>query len=210
MFFIPKEVAEEESSGKEKKKDEKPRAPKTLGWVKKTWSQVLAPKAFGEKQVASAAAEKPELLVGRSLWVTLSELTGNIRDYKSKVRLKIISVEGGKAHTQYDGQEMVREQLARLIRRWSSRIDNIEPVTLADKTQLVVKTVTISMRRVNTSVKKDLRALIGKRIREHASSKSLDDFVRDMNTGVLSKVVATNLSKIYPVRLIEVRKVERK
>lgn len=215
VLCIPKDATDPEPTKKDKdekkeeKKEEKPRAPKALGWVKKAWYPVFAPAAFGERQIASAASDKPEFLVGRVLWVTLSELTGNMRDFKSKVKLKITKVEGGKARTEYDGQQMVGEQLARLIRRWASRIDNIEHVALSDKTKLVVKTLTISQRRVNTSIKKDLRALVGKNIREHASTKNLDDFVREINTGVLSKAVSSGVSKIYPVRLIEVRMVER-
>lgn len=203
MFYIAKETSKGSS------KDGK-RKSKALGWAKKNWYPVMSPKAFGEKEIASVAAVKPENLVGRKMFLTLSDLTGNFRDYKTKIRLKIVSVQGGKAHTEYCGQEMVREQIARLVRRWSSRIDNIEPVALADKSSIIVKTITVSRRRVNTSVKKDLRALITQKIREQASKKNLDDFVKDVNTGVFSKAVYSGLSKVYPVRSVEVRMVERK
>ncbi len=186
------------------------RKSKALGWAKKNWYPVISPTAFGEKEIASVAAVKPETLVGRKMSVTLSDLTGNFRDYRTKVRLKIVGMEGGKARTVYAGQEMVREQVARLVRRWSSRIDNVEPVILADKSNVVVKTLTVSRRRVNTSVKKDLRALISQKIHEQAAKTNLDDFIKEVNTGVFSKAVYSGLSKVYPVRAVEVRMVARK
>ncbi len=203
MFYIARDTSK--GSSKEGK-----RKSKALGWAKKNWYPVVSPTAFGEKEIASVAAVKPETLVGRKMSVTLSDLTGNFRDYKTKVRLKIVSVQGGKACTEYAGQEMVREQIARLVRRWSSRIDNVEPVILADKSTVVVKTITVSRRRVNTSVKKDLRALITQKMHEQAAKTNLDDFIKDVNTGVFSKAVYSGLSKVYPVRSVEVRMVERK
>ncbi|MCK5233605.1 MAG: hypothetical protein KAJ91_02195 [Candidatus Aenigmarchaeota archaeon] len=205
MFYIARDSSKGSGSGKDGK-----RKSKALGWAKKNWYPVISPSAFGEKEIASVAAVKPETLVGRKLSVTLSDLTGNFRDYRTKIKLKIVGMEGGKARTAYAGQEMVREQVARLVRRWSSRIDNVEPVILADKSSVVVKTLTVSRRRVNTSVKKDLRALISQKIHEQAAKTNLDDFVKEVNTGVFSKAVYSGLSKVYPVRAVEVRMVARK
>jgi len=184
-------------------------ASKTSKKAKKKWYAVFSPKPFKEKQVALAVAEKPDSLVGRKLCVVLSELTGNFRDFRTKIWLRIVSVKDGKAWTEYDGQEMMKEQLARIVRRWSSRIDNIEKVVLSDNSTFVVKTVAVSQKRVNTSIKKDLRAFIRKKIAGYAPKKTLYDFVREINTGTFSKKISSGINRIYPVRTIEVRRVER-
>ena len=89
----------------------------------------------------------------------------------------------------------------------TSRIDSIDDM-MVDGKKLRIKSVAISRRRVNTSVKNDLRAAISEKLKTYGEKRSLDQVVSDINTNKMQKELVRDLSKIYPVRILEVRMIE--
>ena len=177
-------------------------------WSKKTWYPVIAPAIFGGKKIGETAAVKPEQLLGRTISVPLSDLTGNLKHYHTKVFLKIVDVRNGEAKTEYAGQELLRDSLARLVRRWSSRIDSVDEVKTSDGKKIRIKSMAISLRRIDTSLKKKLRHSISEAVRSYADGKPLENIVQDMISGTLQKTVRKKVNPTYPLRAMEIRKTE--
>jgi small subunit ribosomal protein S3Ae len=168
----------------------------------------MAPRVFGGKQVGQAVASKITELEGRTLEVPLSDLTGNFKHFATKVNLKVAGkVEGGLS-TEYIGQELMRDQVSRNVRRWSSRIDGIQDITLKDGKGLRVKSLIITARRVNTAIKRELRAETFKGLQEHLSTMTLDEVVEDINSNKIQGILEGKLKKIYPVKSVNIRKTE--
>lgn len=168
----------------------------------------MAPKVFGGKQVGQAVASKMQELEGRMLEVPLSDLTGNFKHFTTKVNLKIAGkVEGGLS-TEYVGQELMRDQVSRNVRRWSSRIDGIQDIVLKDGKEMRVKSLIITARRVNTAIKKELRAEAFKELQDYLSQKTLDEVVEDVTNNKIQGILEGNLKKIYPVKSVNIRKIE--
>ncbi|VVB61611.1 30S ribosomal protein S3Ae [uncultured archaeon] len=196
--------------GETKKTDTsaKPKAGKDT-WSKKSWYAVSMPDVFGSDVIAEVPSLKESALIGRIINVSLSELTKNYKHMHTTVKLKITGLDGKKAKTEYAGQELLKDSLARLIRRWSSRVDSIQDIQLKDK-KMRLKMVIITAKKANTSIRETLRALTIKTAGEMLGNKTRDEAVMDINTEKLQRAIHESASKIFPVRSVEVRKVEVK
>ncbi len=178
-------------------------------WSKKKWYAIMAPEFLGSKQIADTLALKDNNLIGRVIVLPLSEFTGNFRDFKVKVKLKIKDVKGTEAHTEYVGQEMLRDQILRTIRRWSSRVDSIDDIKLKDDSRFRIKSLTVTRRRVNTSVKGDIRHAVSSGIKDYVAARATEQMVEDINSSKMQKIISSNVKKIYPVRTVEVRMIQK-
>ena len=198
VFFIA-ETTTDRRAGKVKKDT----------WSKKKWYTIMSPEFLGGKEIADTLALKEKDVIGRSIVLPLSELTGNFRDFKVKVSLRVKSVKGNEAHTEYVGQELLRDQILRVIRRWSSRIDSVDDITLKDSAKFRIKSLTVSARRINTSTKDEIRHAVSRGIKEYVSARTTDQVVGDINCSKLQKTIVANVRKIYPIRTIEVRMIQK-
>lgn len=201
MFFIAKTTTDaRETKTSKTKKDT---------WSKKKWYSIMAPEFLGGKKVAETLSLKDKTLIGRVLVLPLSEITGSFRDFKVKVKMRITEVRDNEAHTEYVGQELLRDQILRTIRRWSSRIDSNDKVKLKDSKDYRIKSLTVTRRRVKTSVKDEIRHAVSDGIKEYAGSRSTDQIVMDVNSSKLQKTIENNVKKIYPIRAVEIRMIEK-
>lgn len=194
--------------GETKKADtaSKPKAGKDT-WSKKSWYAVHSPSVFGEEVIAEIPSLKDSTLIGRTVKVSLSELTKNYKQMHTTAILKITGVDGKKAKTEYFGQELLKDALARLIRRWSSRVDSIQDIKLKDK-KMRLKMTIITAKKANTTVRENLRATTIKISNEMLAGRPLDEAVMTLNNEKLTRVIHEAAAKIFPVRSVEVRKVE--
>ena len=176
-------------------------------WSKKAWYAVSSPPVFGEEMIAEIPSMKESTLIGRNVKVSLSELTKNYKHMHTTVMLKISNIDGKKAKTEYAGQELLKDALARLIRRWSSRVDSNQNILLKDK-KMRLKMTIITAKKANTAIRATLRALVIKTSNDMLLGRPLDEAVMTLNNDKLTRVIQESASKIFPIRSVEVRKVE--
>ncbi len=202
------EIVQQPGDVKKADTSAKPKAGKDT-WSKKSWYAVSMPDVFGSDVVAEVPSLKESALVGRIINISLSELTKNYKHMHTTVKLKITGIDGKKAKTEYAGQELLKDALARLIRRWSSRVDSIQDIQLKDK-KMRLKMVIITAKKANTSIRETLRALAIKTAGEMLGGKTRDEAVMDLNTEKIQRAIHESASKIFPIRSVEIRKVEVK
>ena len=66
----------------------------------------------------------------------------------------------------------------------------------------------ITRRRVNTSIKSKIRAKLTEEITNQLKGKTLEDIINMVNNQTIQKSLIEPLSKIYPVRAIEFRRID--
>lgn len=181
---------------------------KKEAWAKKGWYSVVSPEFLGKKVVAETPSSKESDLIGRTVTVPLNEITGNMHHYQTEIRLKISKISGQDALTEYYGQELGRDVLSRIIRKWSSRIDAVQAIETKDGRKLRIKALIISARRVKTSIQSSVRTTVFKIIKNYAKDKSMEEIVLDVNNGKLQKLISDNIKSIYPTRAVEIRRIE--
>jgi len=149
-------------------------------WSQKKWYTLIAPEYFGLAEIGETPADDPQKVINRTVEVTLAELTNdysNQNPYK-KLIFKVYKVSGENAYTKFHRFEMMREYINSLIRRRTSKIDDVIDVTTADGYKLRVKPVAFTIKRCKTSQKSAIRKIMREIIINNASQKN--DFMQNM------------------------------
>jgi len=186
-------------------------ARKTTGVKKKkqkSWYTIVAPKVFGEKTLSETPSVDSKNVIGRKVNVTLSDLTGDFKHFHTVVTLKINEVKDLKAYTEYNGQTLISDKIARMVSRWKSRIDAVEDVDTKDGHKLRLKNMVITRKRVNTTIKSEIRKKVFEETRNYCKGKDLESIINDIFSNKMQRHIFQSAKNIYPLQSVEIRKTE--
>lgn len=175
---------------------------------KKKWYEIFAPKMFDEKPVAETLAADPENLIGRTIEVSLLNLSKDYSRFFVKLLFRIERVEGEKAYTKFVGHDVMRDRIYRMVQRRVRRVDVVQDVRTKDGVNVRVKTVLTLSRRVNTSLKRVARKIAHNYVIHVAELVPFNDLMKMIIKGDLQKAIKKECSRAYPVTEVEIRKTE--
>jgi small subunit ribosomal protein S3Ae len=173
----------------------------------KEWYPVLAPKFFGDVVVGETMTIDPQMMKGRVVEASMTDINGDPSKYYIKFFFKVDEIKDNKALTKFIGHDCTRDFLARIVRTRTTRIDTNDIVDLTDN-KLRVKTISISNRSVSNSVAKEIRRNVSEQVAKELGKMKTEDFLSDMVDGKIQSRIRKVLSKIYPLRNFEFRKTE--
>lgn len=177
-------------------------------WRSKHWFKVRAPGLFGHAEIGETMASEPEQVVGRTLELTLQEVSGGADIGKAHIKLRFqierVSAENV-AESRFIGHELTSDYVRRLARRKRSKIDTSLPVTTKDGVEIILKPVAVGEQRLQTRLRAELRAKLRSLLTEEAAQKTAPEFVREMLQGELGKLLSHGLKTLYPLKKIEIR-----
>ncbi len=179
-------------------------------WALKKWYTLIAPEYFGMTELGETPADDPNKVINRTVEITLSELTGDYSDnspYK-KLIFKVYRVAGDNAYTKFHRFELTREYLNSLTRRRTSKIEDVIDVTTSDGYTLRVKPVAFTVKRCKSSQKRAIRAIMREIITKTGSSENFVQFLQECVLGKVCSEIYKRAKKIYPLRRVEIRKIE--
>ncbi len=176
-------------------------------WKLKRWYSVISPRIWDEKEVGTTAASDEKLLYGRVLRVPASFLTGSIGHAQYFLNFRIVQVVGSEARTVFEGYELDNAFIKRLTRRHSSKIEVVFDVTARDGHVLHVKAITWTAVHVSRNQAKEIRRIMREMIEERAKKFGADELMKEFVIGDFTKKIASEASKIAPIRRVEVAKV---
>ncbi len=179
-------------------------------WASKKWYTLIAPEYFGLAELGETPADDPEKVIDRTVEVTLSELTGDYSEqnpYK-KLTFKVYKVAGDNAYTKFHRFELVREYINSLTRRRTSKIEDVVDVTTTDGYKLRVKSVAFTVKRCQSSQKRAIRAIMREIVTKRSSELNFVQFLQECILGKVPAEIYKNAKKIYPLRRVEIRKIE--
>ncbi len=178
-------------------------------WRSKRWYKIRAPGLFQHGELGETAASEPEQVVGRTLEMTLPELSGSVDAGKAhvKLRFQIERISGdGVAEARFIGHDLTSDYVRRLARRKRSKIDSSLAVTTKDGVQFILKPVAVGEQRLQTRLRAELRHRIVEILTEEAKQRTSPEFVNEMLQGELAKVLAHGVKSLYPLKKIEIRR----
>lgn len=175
-------------------------------WKSKSWYNIVAPDMFNGAKVGETPAAEPELLLGRISNVSLQDLAGDFSKVHVKVKLKINAIRGGECKTQFYGHDMTSDFVRRLTRRRRSKIEPTFDVKTKEGYHIRVKVLSVTNKRINSSIKKSLRDKQREIIHETASKSTLSQFVQKILFGSLASYIKKECKTIYPLRTVEICK----
>jgi len=163
---------------------------------------------FGEKPLGKVPSTDEKALPGRTVEVSLPEIIPHSQKHFVRLRFKVDRIDGDKAHTKFYGCSIAREQMFRIIRKRTQKVELINEIKTADGWQLQLTTVVVLNRRANTTTGTRVRNEMDAWLREFGSKTSLDELVKSVTAGSAQKTLKRMCSKIYPVRFSEITKIE--
>ena len=175
-------------------------------WKKKKWFEVFAPAVLDKKKIAETMAEKPELLLGRTLSMSLRDVSGEIKKGHVHLLLKINDVQGQKAYTILAGHKLLPAHLGRLVRRNNSKVEVVRDVTSKDAQKARVKAITVTYRKVPKDKKTAIRKLMFDALGEMASQKNYDELIQDFVFGMASTQILGAVKKVAQIKRVEIAK----
>lgn len=177
-------------------------------WKGKDWFAILSPDIFGKKVISETPTTDPESLKGRVIEVSVPELIGDQTKYYMKMRFKVDKIDKDRLLTVFHGFQTSKEQIFRIVRKGSQRVDTHLVLNTKDGYKLRVGHVAVLNRNVNATLQSKFRDFVAKTLTEGVENSSLDDLVKGVMAGVVQRKIKKLGSKIYPVRFSEILKIE--
>lgn len=168
-------------------------------------------KEFRNKEITNTMVVDPQHLINRKFYVNLADLTNNFSKYYIKIYFRIVDVKNGKTVTEFDSSECLREYISRMIHRRIKRMDVIRDATTKDGVKLRVKVVAVTYKGITGIQKTKVRKIMWQVIEDYVSRVTLAEFIKKSIIGdELKNLLMEEVKKVYPLRNIEIRKVERR
>ena len=177
-------------------------------WKAKEWYKVHAPRMFNEVEIGETPAIEPETLYGRTVEVTVQELTGDFSKQHIKMRFQISDLDGYDAKTSFIGHELTSDYVRRLTRRKKTKTDHVVDITTKDGYVVRVKPMSIAERRIQTSQEDAMRRCMAEALIEMGKENNLSDIVKLIISGDMAKNVAKACRVVIPIKRVEIRKTE--
>ncbi|MBR6203877.1 MAG: 30S ribosomal protein S3ae [Candidatus Methanomethylophilaceae archaeon] len=177
-------------------------------WKAKEWYKIHAPRMFNESEIGETPSADPEFVIGRTVEVTVQDLTGDFSKMHIKLKFKVDSVDGYDAKTVFVGHDLTSDYVRRLTRRRKTKTDHVVDITTKDGFVYRIKTMSIAERRIQSSQEEGMRAVIGETLVQIGKEKTLSEIVKDIVSGDLAKDLARACRVVIPIKRIEIRKSE--
>jgi len=163
---------------------------------------------FNEAEIGETPSADPEFILGRTVEVTVQELTGDYSKMNIKLKFKVTDVDGYDAKTVFVGHELTSEYVRRLTRRKKTKTDHVVDVTTKDGFVLRVKPMSIADRRIQSSQEDAMRRILAETLIQMGKDNNLSDLIKAIISGDMSKDLAKACRVIIPIKRIEIRKTE--
>jgi small subunit ribosomal protein S3Ae len=167
---------------------------------------VTSPPYFGNTELGLVPADNPDKLIGRVMDATLYDLTNDFAHQYLKMYFQVLKVDGKTAQTIFKGHEYSRDYLRSLVRRRTTRVDQILDITTKDGYKLRVAVCAFTLSRIKTTQERAIRAVMRQIVQEKASELTFDQFVQEMVLGKIASDVYNEAKKIAPLRHVGIRK----
>ena len=135
----------------------------------------------------------------------------NIPEVKTKPGFKLgfrlVSSTENTANAQLESLILSREQVGRMVRHNSSKIDVVRKIKIDEK-EYAIKAV-ILINKAENKYKKFVRAEANEFIDNLGEKKSLKELILEILSGKVQNQLHKKLSKIYPTKATEIRMIEK-
>jgi small subunit ribosomal protein S3Ae len=179
---------------------------KAEGWKSKNWYSIIAPEILGKATLGETVADEAEKLIGRTVEITLGELTNDFSKQNIKLELKIDKVAGDLAYTKFLGHQLTQDYQRSLVKRQTSCIDTNIEVETKDGYKVRVKPSCYTIKRAKANQVKAIRQIMNNVIINRAKELDLNQFIQEIVMGKLSANIYRDVKSIYPLRRVEIKK----
>ncbi len=172
---------------------------------KKQWYNIFAPKQFENAVIGETLVFEPKDMLGKTLTHSLMNLTNDTKRQNVNIHFKVVEIDGDKAKTSITGYEVVPSSVKRFVRRNSEKIDVSFACDTVDNVYMRVKPLIVTKNDVKGSVAAKLRHNVISLLTKAIRKMSYEEVINDMISHKLQSSMREALSKIYPLKVCEIR-----
>jgi small subunit ribosomal protein S3Ae len=176
-------------------------------WKSKRFYTILAPEKFELKEIGTTLTSDPKSLAGRTVDVSLADLTKDRSKQHIKLVFEVHDVKGDKAYTRFKRFEIPVGYMRSKVRKGATKIDYLDTLALADA-KVMVRVSVLSSRKISSTKVRDLNLEVRKILEKQGKGK-LDEFVQQVIFGKVGTEIYRKLKKITPLSRVEVWEVRR-
>ncbi|MGC8652304.1 MAG: hypothetical protein ACP5UH_03595 [Candidatus Micrarchaeia archaeon] len=177
-------------------------------WKLKKWFTVYAPKEFGNAPIGEMPANDEKAAIGRNIMVGLDTITHNPSNAYTKVKFKVVSVDGASAHTKLVQIEQLNSYIRSLVRRYRSIVSAVQMLDSKDGAKVVTKVIAITRSRTAHSKIVGMRKEIEGFMASFVKDNDLESIINAINGNKLQSELASRLSHIAQIGKVEIKKLE--
>ena len=172
----------------------------------KRWYTLIAPEQFDRTELGSTFADEPDKVYGRTVEVTLGDITGDQGENNTKLTFKVNDVSSDAAYTEFIKHELARDYVRSLVRRGASKVDVAITVLTTDDYRVQLQPVAFTTKKADRNQEKAIRRVMIDLVREAAAERTFDELIDSVIEGRLSSAIYGEAKTIYPLRRVEVQK----
>ncbi|MBB6645932.1 30S ribosomal protein S3ae [Halobellus ruber] len=172
----------------------------------KRWYDLIAPEQFDRTELGSTFADEPEKVYGRTVEVTLGDITGDQGENNTKLTFKVNDVSSDAAYTEFIKHELARDYVRSLVRRGASKVDVAITVLTTDDYRVQLQPVAFTTKKADRNQEQAIRRVMIDLVEEAAAERTFDELVDSVIEGRLSSAIYGEAKTIYPLRRVEVQK----
>ncbi|RLM59404.1 30S ribosomal protein S3ae [Halobellus sp. Atlit-31R] len=172
----------------------------------KRWYSLIAPEQFDRTELGSTFADEPEKVYGRTVEVTLGDITGDQGENNTKLTFKVNDVSSDAAYTEFVKHELARDYVRSLVRRGASKVDVAITVLTTDDYRVQLQPVAFTTKKADRSQEKAIRRVMIDLVEEAAAERTFAELIDSAIEGRLSSAIYGEAKTIYPLRRVEVQK----
>jgi small subunit ribosomal protein S3Ae len=172
----------------------------------KRWYTLIAPEQFDRTELGETMADEPEKVYGRTIEVTLGDLTDDQGANNTKLTFKVNDVSSDAAYTEFIKHELTRDYLRSLVRRGASKIEANVTALTTDDYRVQVQPVAFTTKKADRSQEQAIRRVMIDLVEEAIEDRTYESLVESITEGRLSSAIYGDAKSIYPLRRVEIQK----
>ncbi len=181
-------------------------------WKSKQWYSIYAPEMFNRAKIGETLSDDPAKMLGRTIEVTLQDLTGDFRMMHIKLRFRVVDHSTSDAFTRFMGLDLTSDYIRRQTRRKRTKMEGVFDVTTKDGYKVRLKPMAISDKRIQSSVQYLIRKRMESVINEAGAGHTFSELTSmvltpDKEKGLVNQIL-NQCRPVYPLKRMDIRKME--
>ena len=176
-------------------------------WKSKRWFTIRAPRhPWNFQRIGETLGELEEHIVGRVYKMTQQEFNGDFTKMHVLLHFRVTEILGQDALTMFIGHSHQSDHTRRQVRRYRGKIDSVVDIITKDGFLVRIKTMMITEKRIQTSVKAAIRAKAKEMIVGFGAKNVYAKLQSSLINGDLETELLNAVKPIYPMRTCVIRK----
>lgn len=173
------------------------------------WYSVFASSEFDKVEIGESFVSNINNLKGKKVEVDLNTLLGDVKKQNVKVVFLVNEVRDSGAYCELVGYKLGSGFIKKINNVAKSKIEDSFVLSSKDGIKFRIKPLIVTMNKIHRRVLGKIRQKSKDLLIEMVGKKKFSEFVLGLVSSKVQRELKRRLSKIYPLNVFEIKKLER-